>query len=449
MRILFANDGIGDAGGVQTYLGAVMPALAERGHQVAFLHEDPLRAGGQSPAPAGAPHFCIAESGLDGAVAAALAWAPDVCFSHNMRVLEVDRRLAAAVPSVKMMHGYFGTCIGGQKTHLFPDAVPCGRRLGPPCLALYLPRHCGRLSPATMLRQYGWAREQNRLFARYAAFVVASAHMRDEYVRNGADPRRVHDIPLFPTGDAGCASEASSPLPTIPADASSEARIGVTGSGDALDRFDTTGSADPPSSSELLGTVDRALRVLFLGRMTRLKGGDVLVRAAAIAAKEGAAHIRLTMGGDGPQRAEWTDLARRLGVHAEFPGWLSEDERGRVLRETDLLAVPSVWPEPFGLVGPEAGACGVPAAAFDVGGIREWLSDGENGWLVPGRPRADTMAAALVRIARDPQALARMRKGARSAAARLSLARHVATLEDVLRAAQAEHALPVRAAEAG
>ena len=43
MRILFANDGIGDAGGVQTYLAAVMPALAARGHSVALLHLDPLR----------------------------------------------------------------------------------------------------------------------------------------------------------------------------------------------------------------------------------------------------------------------------------------------------------------------------------------------------------------------------------------------------------------------
>src|SRR5687768_18590212 len=113
MRILFANDGIGDAGGVQSYLAAVMPALAARGHQVALLHLDRPGGGEGTPAPAGAPHFCVAERGVEGALAEARAWAPEVAFSHNMRPLEVERGLLAAGPVVKMMHGYFGTCIGG------------------------------------------------------------------------------------------------------------------------------------------------------------------------------------------------------------------------------------------------------------------------------------------------------------------------------------------------
>ena len=47
-----------------------------------------------------------------------------------------------------------------------------------------------------------------------------------------------------------------------------------------------------------------------------------------------------------------------------------------------LVAVPSLWPEPFGLVGLDAAALGRPAIAFDVGGIGEWLTDGVNGKLV-------------------------------------------------------------------
>ena len=48
-----------------------------------------------------------------------------------------------------------------------------------------------------------------------------------------------------------------------------------------------------------------------------------------------------------------------------------------------VLAVPSVWPEPFGLVGLEAAARGVPAVAFDTGGIRQWLHHQISGLLVP------------------------------------------------------------------
>jgi glycosyltransferase involved in cell wall biosynthesis len=386
VRILFANDGIGDAGGVQSYLAAVIPALAARGHSVALLHRDPLRGSG-SPAPGRAPHFCTAERGVEGALAAAAAWGPDVAFSHNMGPLEVERGLLDAGPVVKMMHGYFGTCIGGQKAHLFPRAEPCGRRFGPGCLALYLPRRDGPLRLPYLAGQWRWAVDQNALFSRYAAVVTASGHMRAEYVRNGVPDARAHSLPLFPTIPAA-------PLP-----------------------------APAPAG----------FRVLFLGRMTQLKGGDVLIHAAARAGELLRRAVPLTLAGDGPRRAEWEALARRLGVEAEFTGWVEGEERLGVLRGASVLVVPSVWPEPFGLVGLEAGSQGVPSLAFDVGGIGEWLADGVNGRLVPGDPpRADALAGALVWAATHPQELAAMRPGALDAARRLSLDVHVERLERVL-----------------
>ena len=386
MRILFANDGIGDAGGVQSYLAAVMPALAARGHAVALLHLDALRGGEGTPAPAGAPHFCIEEQGADGAIADALGWRPDVVFSHNMRPLDVESRLIDAAPVVKFMHGYFGTCIGGQKAHLWPRPEPCGRRFGPACLALYVPRRNGRLNLAYIGEQWRWANAQNALFARYAAIVTASEHMRREYVENGVGASKAFAIPLFPT------IEGASPV-------------------------------DPPA----------AFRLLFLGRMTRLKGGDALIRAVSIASKEVGRPVPLTMAGDGPQRAEWEALARSLGVDATFVGWVDSAERPNLFRSASLLAVPSVWPEPFGLVGLEAASFGVPALAFDVGGIRDWLSDGVNGWLVDGDPpKAEALAKGIVRAITNPDQLREMRGAARETAERMTLDAHVDRLERVL-----------------
>src|SRR5438034_1221443 len=79
-------------------------------------------------------------------------------------------------------------------------------------------------------------------------------------------------------------------------------------------------------------------------------------------------------------------------------GWVTGEERWRWLRTASLLAVPSTWPEPFGLVGLEAAALGVPTIAFDVGGVRDWLRPDENGFLVAANPpRASAFAQTLVR----------------------------------------------------
>ena len=352
MRILIVNDGFGDAGGVQSYLDAVIGGLRARGHDLAILHRDATPAPFAADATRALEQFRVADLGVGGAVDAVRGWRPDVCFSHNMNLLDVDRGLAGVAPVVKFMHGYFGTCVSGQKRFGFPVARPCDRRFGPACAALYFPCRCGQLDPVKFVTQYRWASRQRALFGVYRALVVASAHMKREYVRNGAAAARVYVNPLFPT--------------------------------EAID------APAPPFRR-------RAGIVAFAARMTALKGGDVLIRAVAEASARLGAPLRLTMMGDGPQRPAWERLARDRGLDCTFTGWQSGAARWRWLAEATVLAVPSTWPEPFGLVGLEAAALGVPAVAFDVGGVREWLRPGENGYLAAGNPpSAAAFADALV-----------------------------------------------------
>ncbi|MDE3053566.1 MAG: glycosyltransferase family 4 protein [Gemmatimonadota bacterium] len=393
MRILFVNDGVGDAGGVQRYLEAVAGAMRRRGHAIALLHLDRLRAPDDSPVGAEAAHFCIAELGTERAVAAAVSWRPTVVFSHNMRALDADRLLCARAPVVKMMHAYSGTCIGAQKMHSFPRRVACDRRFGFGCVLLYFPRHCSEGSVHALASHYAWAREQRAIWDGYRRVIVASDHMRREYERNGIPAGRLATNPLF-----------ASDVPAQPAPAPQE------------------------------------FGILFLGRMTALKGGDQLVRAAHLASRQIGQPVRLTMAGDGPARRAWERLSATLGVNAEFPGWVTGTRRDALYHAASLVAVPSLWPEPFGLTGLEAGAHGVPAVAFDVGGIRAWLRDGENGWLVDPRSGARGMARALVEAWNNPGGLAERRSGARRVAERLSLDRHVTALETLLAEAGREAA---------
>ena len=387
MRILVANDGYGDAGGVQKYLDACIGELLDRGHAVSLMHRDPLgRAARVSRAIASLPQFSVAAAGLDAAIAAATGWAPDVCFSHNMNVLAVDRRLASVAPVVKFMHGYAGTCVSGLKMHRLPATRPCDRVFGPACAALFLPCRCGQLSPSVLRDQYRWTVAQRDLFPTYRATVVASEHMRREYVRNGVDPAAIHLNPLFPTRAPAAEPDA------------------------------------PPSTAT----------VAFMARMTALKGGDLLVRGVARASRRLGAPITVTMIGDGPARPAWEAMARELSVDCRFTGWIDDERRFEAVRRAHLLAVPSVWPEPFGLAGLEAAAVGVPAIAFDVGGVREWLRPGINGLLVDGRwPRASSFGDALAEAFLAPEALTAMRPRALAVARDMSLARHVDRLEAV------------------
>ena len=91
--------------------------------------------------------------------------------------------------------------------------------------------------------------------------------------------------------------------------------------------------------------------------------------------------------------------------------------------------MPSTWPEPFGLVGLEAARAGVPAAAFDVGGIRDWLIDGQTGALAPGDPpTAAGLATAIVTCVHDESRRAALGAAARAAAATRSPEEHAAGL---------------------
>ena len=82
-------------------------------------------------------------------------------------------------------------------------------------------------------------------------------------------------------------------------------------------------------------------------------------------------------------------MSQAAGISVEFAGWLHQDALTLRLASTDVVVMPSLWPEPFGLVGPEANRHGVPVVAFATGGIPEWLHDGVNGCprpVIPPRP---------------------------------------------------------------
>jgi len=393
MRILIATSHRNLVGGVEKYLQAVIPALAHRGHQLGLLYEnrpDPAVESIDSPE-AALSACCIAEVGWDRALRFAADFKPDVVYSHGLADTALQTALLDKYPNVLYAHNYLGTCATGQKCHAFPVAQPCDRQFGPACLLLHYPRRCGGLHPGTMFKMYRISAEMNRHLRYYRAVLVASSHMHREFQRHGVPSDRLHLVPLPNTGAI---------------------------SSDATVRMASRG------------------RILFMGRLTKLKGVAHLLRAIPIAARKLAQPLPVTIAGDGPERRKLQALAQELAVSAEFLGWVPTERKSDLLREADLLAVPSLWPEPFGLVGIEAGAHGLPAVAYNVGGIRDWLIPGQSGELAPGDPpTVEGLADALVRGLRDPDHYSNLCRGGRQMAARFNLDAHLSQLEDVLAAA--------------
>jgi len=127
-------------------------------------------------------------------------------------------------------------------------------------------------------------------------------------------------------------------------------------------------------------------RVLFAGRLVRDKGLASLVRAVA-KISPGRRPALSVAGAMTTELQSLPALATRLGVAMSLLGKLGAAELCAEIDASTLVAVPSLWPEPFGLMGIEAQARGRPVVAYDVGSISEWM--GSAGVLVP---RADERA---------------------------------------------------------
>jgi glycosyltransferase involved in cell wall biosynthesis len=169
--------------------------------------------------------------------------------------------------------------------------------------------------------------------------------------------------------------------------------------------------------------------------MTTLKGGHVLVNAAALAAQRLGRPVNVIMAGEGPQKESWRALAASLHVPLELTGWLALEDRSRVYARAAIAVMPSLWPEPFGWSGLDAAALGRPAIAFDVGGISEWLTDGVNGRLVAADEGSEGLAHAIASMLDQPGECERMGQGALEVSQRMSPGAHVERLEAIFQRA--------------
>lgn len=121
--------------------------------------------------------------------------------------------------------------------------------------------------------------------------------------------------------------------------------------------------------------------LLFVGRLAREKGVDLLLRAfASIAPSLPGARLRIA--GYGPERQFLEQLAAKLAIapQVDFLGWCDPAHLEPEFASAWAVAAPSTWAEPQGLAAVEALVRGVPAIVPDQGGLAEIVTPGESGW---------------------------------------------------------------------
>jgi len=127
--------------------------------------------------------------------------------------------------------------------------------------------------------------------------------------------------------------------------------------------------------------------VVFGGRLTSQKGVATLLQAAEKYSRSQAKPITL-IAGDGDLRPELESLAKELNLDSVyFLGHQSHEQMVGLLNVADVVALPSSF-EPFGLVAPEALACGTPVIASRVGGLRHTVNEQVGSFIEPGDDKA-------------------------------------------------------------
>jgi len=314
---------------------------------------------------------------------------PQVVHFHHLMLLSyrlIDQAKRRGLPCLLTLHDYWFVCANSQL--IWPDARTCkGKALG---------LNCVRCATARIGKPWMTA-------ARLA--IAPIFQLRDALVRRAALRA---DRLVAPSRFL---------INRYIADGFPAERFVLLENGLDVDRVRSSVRRSP---------ADGRLCVTYLGALAWQKGVHILVDAFRDLPPERAT---LRIFGNPDVFPEYAaDLRRRANrANTLFEGRLPNQQVGRVLAETDVLAVPSLWYENAPVVIQEARAAGVPVISSAHGALTEKVRDGVDGLLVPP---GDVVAwrAALQRLVDEPGLLAHLRANVRPP---MTMAEHVGRLESL------------------
>jgi 1,4-alpha-glucan branching enzyme len=154
-------------------------------------------------------------------------------------------------------------------------------------------------------------------------------------------------------------------------------------------------NSEPPYQSNII--------LFSLGRLVWYKGFDVLIKAFRIAVKKEPS-IKLIIAGNGPELWHLRGLvtAYQLEHYVHLTGRVSDELVQRFYSDSDIVVLPSIYPDPAPIVTMEAMSFKKPIIASRIGGIPEIVIDNVNGLIVPPDD-PQKLAEAILVLARNKQ----------------------------------------------
>jgi glycosyltransferase involved in cell wall biosynthesis len=337
MRVLFVHERFGALAGAEANLYLTATELKRRRHTVGIIHGRPTGKAETRWNDTFADKFELKEDAVPSVQRALADFKPDIVYVHKMADLKViETLLQSHARLVRMIHDHDIYCMRSYKYNYFTRSV-CKRAASAHCVfpcGASIARNRGGILPIKWVSYFD-KKKEIALNQQFNRLVVVSRYMRNELLRNGFDVRKVEIHPPVPrAGDPSVRSNFS----------------------------------------------EKNL-ILYAGQIIRGKGVDVLLRALALVKTP----FECIILGEGTHKAYCEKLSVKLGLQdrVKFMGFVPQEQLQDFYRECTVVAISSVWPEPFATIGMEVMRYGLPVVAFDVGGISDWLIDGQNGYLVP------------------------------------------------------------------
>lgn len=400
-------------GGAERLVAELVTAQRQDGHDVRVLASDLPGSGTRfsdvtwaQPDPHRGLLGRLAGQLRNGAARAALGdqlrqWRPDVVHLHTVGLLAPSTlRLLAGTPTVMSVHG--------PEVFLRDTEIWClpqeyfEHRAGSP-----IARLTGRGKLVMALSRLVIAPVWRRRLHVVDGYVAPSAYIANLVARDLGPARTVPNAVQLPL-------EAS----------------------DARPARDEVRTAPPTAASPTAGpSVDRPRRVVFAGRLEHFKGPQLLIEALPRILRD---HPGTTVGicGSGPLEASLRAAVDRLGLGAsvQLLGWLDARQLRRQMADADVVVVPSLWPEAFGLSCLEALAAGTPVVASAVGGLPDLVRPDVTGSLTaPGD--VVELASAINRLLADDELRERLGAEGRRMGGAYTLDAHRRGIEDAYAAA--------------